>query len=104
MMNIKLRYKQPGAEVSKLISHAVADRTNTIQQASENLRFAAAVAQFGMLLRNSAFKGSGNMDRVYALAKSAMGSDGEGYRKEFLQLVTKAKALNKKELAANVIE
>jgi Ca-activated chloride channel homolog len=54
-MNIKLRCKQPGGDLSKLIQHAVIDSKSSTMHASENLRFAAAVASFGMMLRNSAW-------------------------------------------------
>jgi Ca-activated chloride channel homolog len=99
LMNIKLRYKQPDGDVSKLIQHPVMDSKLSINQASENLRFAAAVAEFGMLLRNSAYKGEGSYQLVEQLASNATTNDAEGYRKEFLELVKKAQALIKKDVA-----
>jgi Ca-activated chloride channel family protein len=95
LMNIKLRYKQPDGDVSKLLQHPVMDSKTSIKQASDNLRFAAAVAQFGMLLRNSAFKGEGGFALVQQLATTASDKDAEGYRKEFLELVKKAQVLTK---------
>lgn len=95
LINIKFRYKQPGAEVSKLLQHAVMDRRIAIKEASENLRFAAAVAEFGMLLRNSAFKGTSTFKKVEQLAANALVNDDEGYRKEFIELVKKAQQLSK---------
>jgi Ca-activated chloride channel homolog len=99
LMNIKLRYKKPDGDVSKLIQHPVMDAGSSILQASENMRFAAAVAEFGMLLRNSAFKGDGGYNLVEQLASNAVTNDLEGYRKEFLELVKKAQALSKKDVA-----
>lgn len=93
LMNIKLRYKRPDGDVSKLIQHPIMDSKGSIREASDNLRFAAAVAQFGMLLRNSAFKGEGGYNLVQQLATTA--NDTEGYRKEFLELVKKAQVLSK---------
>jgi Ca-activated chloride channel homolog len=87
LMTVKLRYKQPDGLTSKLLVHPVRDRRQNWSSASENFRFAASVAGFGMLLRNSAFKGSLDYARVRRMAASAIGKDAEGYRREFLQLV-----------------
>ena len=95
LMNIKLRYKQPAGEVSKLLQHPVTDNNTSIDASSENLRFAAAVAQFGMLLRNSAYKANSSYSRIEQLARNASQHDPEGYRKEFLELVQKARKLSK---------
>ncbi len=94
-MNIQLRYKQPDGEVSKLLQHAVIDQRNSIAEASDNLRFAAAVAQFGMLLSNSAYKGNSTFQKAQQLAANALHNDSEGYRKEFIELVKKAERLSK---------
>ena len=93
LMNIKLRYKDPGSEISKLIEHPVLDQHIAIENTSDNFRFAAAVAQFGMLLRNSEFKQEASYKNVLVLAGKATGRDEEGYRKEFIKLVKKASAL-----------
>jgi Ca-activated chloride channel family protein len=95
VMNIKLRYKSPESEISKLIEHPVVDQHLPIDQTSENLRFAAAVAEFGMLLRNSEFKQNSSYQNVLTLAIKAKEQDEEGYRKEFIELVKKAAALQK---------
>jgi len=63
------------------------------EKTSDNFRFAAAVAQFGMLLRNSAFKSNASYNSVLQLAKNAKGSDEEGYRSEFIRLVSSARSL-----------
>jgi Ca-activated chloride channel homolog len=90
LMYVKLRFKKPDADVSKMIDFPLDDKITSINRTSDNFRFAAAVAQFGMLLRSSKFKGDASFDAVTDLAKYAIGKDAEGYRKEFLQLVEKA--------------
>lgn len=95
LMTIKLRYKQPDESVSKLIVQPVADNFIQPEKTSENFRFSAAVAEFGLLLRQSKFMQNGNFDQVRSLAKSATGTDPNGYRTEFLQLVEAAQTLTK---------
>ena len=94
LMTVKLRYKKPDGDTSKLIVQSVeaADFLNT--EPSENLRFASAVAEFGLLLRNSEYKGSASYRQVLRRARQAKGSDLEGYRAEFIRLVEKAQLLN----------
>jgi Ca-activated chloride channel family protein len=98
MMNIKLRYKAPDGDKSLLIEHAVLNKGIAFPSASEKFRFASAVAEFGMLLRNSEFKGSASFNQVFKTAKAAKGVDAEGYRKEFISLVKKASALKSREV------
>lgn len=93
-LTVKFRYKQPDADKSQLIEHVYAGGIAPMADASQNLRFASAVAEFGMLLRNSAFKGGANYQSVINRAKGAMGEDSEGYRVEFIQLVKKARILS----------
>ena len=95
IMTIKFRYKKPDGETSKLIEHPVPDNPFAIGNTSSNFRFAAAVAEFGMLLRNSEFKQSASYNNAWQLAKNAMGNDEEGYRSEFLKLLKDAKSLAK---------
>ncbi len=94
LMTIKLRYKQPDGDVSKLITHPVVDNNIPIESTSDNFRFSAAVAEFGLLLRNSKFKQQSNYQRVIALAKAAKGSDKNGYRSEFVELVNSASSMD----------
>ena len=96
LMTVKLRYKQPDGSTSKLLEVPVSDQKIPLNNASENYRFASAVAEFGMLIRNSAFKQSSGFKNVISLASNAIGKDPEGYRKEFIQLVQKAAPLAKK--------
>jgi Ca-activated chloride channel homolog len=95
ILTVKFRYKQPDGDVSKLITHTVPNKTTPWKNATENFRFAASVAQFGMLLNNSSFKQSASYDNVWKLAKDAIGKDREGYRSEFLKLVRTAQSLAK---------
>lgn len=95
MMTIKFRYKKPDDDVSKLIEHAVTNKPAEIATASSNFRFAAAVAEFGMLLRNSEFKQDASFNKAWQLAKDALGKDDEGYRSEFLKLLKNAQSIAK---------
>lgn len=97
LMTVQFRYKAPDGKESRLLTYPVADPGDKgITGASSNYRFAAAVAEFGMLLRNSAFKQQASYRNVRQLAIKAIGEDREGYRKEFLQLVNKAASLSRK--------
>ena len=86
-LTIKLRYKKPDGATSRLMEKPVRGPVKEIEYASDNLRFAAAVSEFGMLLRASEFKGSSTMDRAIVLATGARGEDEEGYRAEFIRLI-----------------
>ncbi|MEZ4884246.1 MAG: von Willebrand factor type A domain-containing protein [Chitinophagales bacterium] len=92
-VNIHFRYKPPTWDSSKLLTHSV--KTNQIAQVSDNFTFSAAVASFGMLLRDSEHKGTASYSTVERLGKAAKGEDKEGYRKEFLELVGTVKEIEK---------
>jgi Ca-activated chloride channel family protein len=92
-LTIKIRYKKPDGITSMLMEKPVRNYVNDMEDASENLRFAAAVSEFGMILRNSEFKGSSSLDEAARLAKSARGEDEEGYRSEFVRLIDTVKGL-----------
>ena len=70
------------------------DREQTFNRASVDFRFAAAVASFGMILRESPYKGTATIDSVLSMAEDSLGSDRNGYRHEFLQLVQRARAVS----------
>jgi len=93
IMTVKMRYKKPDGNQSKLIEQAVTDQSTPFDKTTENFRFSAAVAEFGMLLRQSDFKQSADFDRVIRNAKNAIGKDNEGYRSEFIKLAKSAKVL-----------
>jgi len=87
LLTVKLRYKQPQGSKSRLIERPVVDRGETLRSASPDFRFAAAVAAFGMLLRDSEYKGSATFGMVGDLAASGRSDDRYGFRAEFEQLV-----------------
>lgn len=95
ILTVKFRYKEPNENVSKLITMVVADKRKNLSSSSENLRFASAVAEFGMVLRDSKFKGNADFKSVLELAKNSKGKDVEGYRAEFIRLVEMAELLKK---------
>ena len=70
---------------------------NHFEDASNNLRFAASVAEFGMLLRDSKFKGSASINNAFTLAKSSKGTDDEGYRAEFIKMIEEYQLMDKAE-------
>ena len=91
MMTVKLRYKPIDSEKSKLLEYVVnKGQQVALDQTSNNFRFSAAVASFGMLLRDSKFKGTTDYDQTKDLAIGAKGTDLLGYRTEFIQLIEKA--------------
>jgi Ca-activated chloride channel family protein len=87
---IKLRYKKPKEDTSRLISGTIKDDDRQLEKTSDDFRFSAAVAAFGMLLRESEFKGDASYEQVLELADEAKGTDEGGYRAEFVRLVKKA--------------
>jgi len=95
LLTVKFVYKRPDGDKSRLIVHTVRDDQTELASTSDNFRFSAAVAEFGMLLRDSKHKGESNYDQVIKLASRARGEDSEGYRAEFISLVKIAKELSK---------
>jgi Ca-activated chloride channel family protein len=91
LLTLKLRYKQPDGDVSKLIERSVADDVKDYAKASGEFKFAASVATFGMLLRRSAYRGTATLDGALELAQEGIGKDPFGYRAEFIELIRKAK-------------
>jgi Ca-activated chloride channel family protein len=87
---VKLRYKTPNGERSQLLEHAMVGDHG---RPSGDFMFAAAVAGFGMLLRDSEHCGEMTLDGVHALASESRGADREGYRAEFVQLVERTREL-----------
>ena len=87
LLQVKIRYKKPKEEASSLITQRVDGQAELAATPSENFRFAAAVAEYGMLLRNSEFQGQSSYAQALALARGARGSDENGYRAEFIKLL-----------------
>jgi len=94
MMTVKVRYKEPQGSVSHLSARAVRWNNTSIENMSENLKFASAVAEFGLILRNSPYKGKSNYNQVLNLARASKDNDEFGYRSEFIRLVEAAKLLD----------
>jgi Ca-activated chloride channel family protein len=91
LLTIKVRYKKPDGITSMLLEKSVKNFGEEIEDASDNLRFAAAVAEFGMILRESEFKGSSTLESAAKLAGSARGNDEDGYRSEMIRLINTVK-------------
>jgi Ca-activated chloride channel family protein len=91
---VKFRYKKPDGDHSSLKTVAVLDRNLRLSRTSDNFRFSAAVAEFGMLLRDSKHKGDSNYDQVIKLASRARGEDPGGHRAEFVRLAKRARELS----------
>lgn len=86
LMTLSLRYKAPDSETSQLLSQALLDKSTHWESSSDNFRWSAAVALFGMLLRQSEFTGTGSYNQVLALAKGAQGDDPDGLRQGFIDM------------------
>lgn len=93
LLTVKLRYKQPEGKNSILVDEPVQGTVLPIDETSANFRFSAAVAEFGLILRDSQFKAEASIEHLLSIAQAAREDDEEGYRAEFIQLVKTAKEL-----------
>jgi Ca-activated chloride channel family protein len=105
LLTVKLRYKLPEADTSTLVEVPITDPKAPVSgvggqpnppsppRMTRDFNWAAAVAAFGMILRDSQFRGQANFDMVLELAQGSLGEDQGGHRKEFIELVKSAKAL-----------
>ncbi|WCT12020.1 vWA domain-containing protein [Mucilaginibacter jinjuensis] len=100
MVTIKFRYKEPESDKSKLSQVVVMDKPIASANTSVDFRFAAAVAEFGMLLRGSDYKQNSTFEQAIEMARAAKGTDHEGYRAEFVKLAESAKLMAQSGLAA----
>ena len=96
--NVRIRYKQPDKSKSVKFVVPVKDNEFTLKNTSNNFRFSASVALFGLLLRESKFVAESNYSQVISLANNSKGKDADGYRSEFVRLVNK---VYKSDLARN---
>ena len=94
MMTIKLRYKKPDSNTSIPLEVTARDNGKKLEDASENFKFSAAVAGFGLLLRDSQYKGTATYDSIEELAIKGKGEDKKGYRAEFISLIDLARAFS----------
>jgi hypothetical protein len=95
LLTLKLRYKAPDGDTSKLLEFPLTDDGKSYERSSRDFRFAAAVASFGMLLRDSPHKGKANWSSTLELAIEGKGEDRNGYRAEFVGLIERAKAASR---------
>lgn len=93
-LTVKLRYKQPDGDTSRLMERPVTGTPEAFDRAHNDLQFAAGVAAFGMMLRNSPHKGSLTWNQVTQMTEQARGDDPEGYRAELVRLVKMAAKMN----------
>ena len=99
LCTIKLRYKKPDSVKSQPIDYPVLDKGMELDKSSDNFRWAAAVAEFGLLLRDSEFKGNATYAHAAKLARSAQGKDPNGYRRELIDMIDTMKSLADPEVA-----
>ncbi|MDQ1149229.1 vWA domain-containing protein [Sphingobacterium zeae] len=95
LATVKFRYKEPEGQKSKLQQKVVGTAVTELNNVSEDLRFATAVAELGLLLRDSDFKQKANFDQLIVRAKASKGKDEEGYRAEFIRMAENARDLSR---------
>lgn len=97
MVTVKLRYKKPEGDTSELTERSFVDNNSKFENAAPDLKFAAAVAEFGMILRDSQYKGKGTIGAVIEWAMEGKGRDTAGYRAGFIELARKTQTLKARE-------
>ena len=95
LLSTKLQLRTLGVDTIRKVERVLADRGSAFADAPQEVKFAAAVAEFGMILRDSEYKGNGTLQQVLEWAQQAKGSDANGYRADFIELVRKAQALKR---------
>jgi Ca-activated chloride channel family protein len=93
LLTLKMRYKEPESDMSRKLEWSVTDAEASFPDASDDFQFAAAVAEFGLLLGDSEFKGAASFDEAAEIAAANLGADPHGYRSEFVELIRRAKGL-----------
>ncbi len=96
VLSVKLRYKPLDRNESHLLSQTVTDNNRTFESTSDDFRFAAAVAGFGMLLRHSELVNQLTYSQLITMARNSRGTDNEGYRAEFIRLLEMGELLQNK--------
>ncbi|MBQ8301245.1 MAG: von Willebrand factor type A domain-containing protein [Clostridia bacterium] len=102
LMNVKVRYKEPLGDESQLVEMAVGSEVTDTP--SENFCFAAALAEFGMLMNESEYKGTADFDSIVNLALQGLGEDEFGFRTEFLHLADIARYLSENNISTDDFE
>jgi Ca-activated chloride channel family protein len=90
---LEFRYKIPGQDQSRLLVHSLNNNRDDFAASSENMRFAASLAGFGMLLKNSDYRGEVSFDLVKQWASNSRSYDPFGFREEYIQLIDRVKSL-----------
>jgi Ca-activated chloride channel family protein len=93
LLRLKVRYKEPESETSQALEWPVSARPVALDESSADFRFAAAVAEFGLVLRASPHKAGSSLDSALELAEGSVGDDPSGYRAEFVELVKGARRI-----------
>jgi Ca-activated chloride channel family protein len=93
ILTLRIRYRNVDGEQNRLIEVPLVDSGKSFNAASTDYRFAASVAAFGMILRDSPHKGAVSLDSVIEMAQASRGQDRNGDRQEFITLVQKVRAL-----------
>ncbi len=93
LLTVKIRYQEPDGDKSRLVAFPLVDHDEAFAAASPDFKFAAAVAGFGMVLRDSPFRGDATLGRVLHWAEEGTDSDAGGYRAEFISLVKRAEEI-----------
>lgn len=96
LLTLKIRYKEPEAKTSKLLTFPIEESFQSLSQASGEFKFAAAVAGFALKLRKSPHAGNVSFGQIWELGHEGLGKDKAGYRKEFLELVKTAQGIYEK--------
>ncbi len=96
MLSVNLRYKRP-TESDSIEFQVRVTASERVDQGSEDLRFASAVAAYGMLLRESKFRGQASWDSVVSTAEESIGRDRDGLRREFVGLAKIARRISESE-------
>jgi Ca-activated chloride channel family protein len=84
LLTVKFRYKNPKEDKSQLITKILKDEEINLNKISNDFKFALSVAEMGMILKDSEFKGSSNIDNILKLSSNAINDE---YRKEFIKMV-----------------
>jgi Ca-activated chloride channel family protein len=93
LLTVQVRYQAPDGAESRLLEFQLTDQDTAFAEASRDFRFAAAVAEFGLILRDSPYKSGATLADVLRWAEPATGLDPGGARSEFLSLVKRAETI-----------
>jgi Ca-activated chloride channel homolog len=95
LLSAKLQFRALSGNASQTIERTVTESGSAFADAPQDLKFAAAVAEFAMILRDSEYKGSGTLQQVLEWALDSKGADANGYRADFIELVRRTQALKR---------